>query len=658
MSAPPRRPHVLALLAIAGLAVGLYAGTLRFPFALDDLRNIARNPAIRMQEVGWEALRRAAFESPTPRSVANVSFALDYRLWGLDVRGYRAVNIAVHALCGALVYALALTTYRRAAALGALPRRLAGAGVQRRVALFAALVFVAHPLQTQSVTYVVQRMNSLATAGALLALLLWLRGGESRAGRRLAWRAGAAGAWLLALGSKETAVVLPLLLWFYDGYFQRDLDARWRRRTPWVLLGAVAGLALLCVAHPEGLQGYAGRDFTPGQRLLTQLRVLWIYVGLVLLPLPSHLNLLHDVPLSRALLDPPTTALALAGLLALVVFAAAAARRQRLLSFAIVWFLLGLVLESSALPLAMLYEHRTHLPLVGVALAAPALVHAAVAARPAAALCSVGVALLALGTLARNPVWRTNATLWSDVVAKSPGSARAHDELGLALAAEGRLREALVHHREAVRLDPIHPARWVHLGNALVHAGAVEEGLEALREALRLDPDDASAHQALGLVSLELGRPDAAAFHLERSAALAPDDAAVHVNLARLLAQDGRAEAARRELERALELDPDSLHALNNLAWLLATGPDPGRDVQRALELAGRARALHGDDPDLLDTLAAAQAAAGLFPEAQRTAAAAAAGAERAGRPEAAAAIRARAALYREGRPYREPPPR
>ena len=174
LSAWPARTG--AAFAITGVAVFLYAGTFDAPFVFDDLRNVRDNAAIRWLEPSVENLRRAAFESPTPRAVANVSFALNYWAGGYDVRGYHAVNVLLHALNGVLVMGLALATYRRAGSLAPESMTLAAA--------LAGLLFVAHPLHIQSVSYVVQRMNVLAAGFSLLALLCWLRGRDMTRGAR------------------------------------------------------------------------------------------------------------------------------------------------------------------------------------------------------------------------------------------------------------------------------------------------------------------------------------------------------------------------------------------------------------------------------------------------------------------------------------------
>ena len=193
--------RIASALAIAATAFLLYAGTSSFPFVLDDVRNIHNNPSIRWQELSLENLRQAALESPTRRFVANWSFGLNYWWDGERTAGYRAVNVLLHGLNGIFVYALALVLYRRRTSSRPGPASLEDPRTRHAVALCAALLFVAHPLQTQSVTYLVQRMNLLAAGFSLASALCFLRGREiADPRRRFGWWTVAAAAWLLGIG--------------------------------------------------------------------------------------------------------------------------------------------------------------------------------------------------------------------------------------------------------------------------------------------------------------------------------------------------------------------------------------------------------------------------------------------------------------------------
>jgi tetratricopeptide (TPR) repeat protein len=552
--------HWLASLAIAGTGLLLYANTLRAPFLFDDHRNLLENPAIRWRTLSLENLRRASFGSPSLRPVANLSFGLNYYLHGEATEGYHVVNVLVHCANAMLVALLAHATLLRLARLPGERVRIRGRRAAAWLALGSGLLFVAHPLQTNSVTYVVQRMTSLATLFTLVALLLYARGRERPpGGARRALLGAAVASGLLALGSKEIAVTLPLAAWLYEWFFLRDLEPGFARRSL-PRLGiplALAGLALYVAFFYGPEWGYAKRDFTLGERLLTQLRVVVIYLSLILVPHPARLNLLHDVETSRSWLEPPTTLVCGLLLLGLLVGGVLLARRFRLVSFAILWFFLQLLLESTVLPLEMIYEHRTYLPMVGVALAVPWLGWAALPSRPraAAALAALALAALASGTWIRNQTWRDNETLWRDVVAKSPRNPRGYSNLASSLQEQERYEESLAPFREALRLDLRHGAAWRGLGSSLTALGRLEEAVAAFREAIRLDGSNYQALGGLGTALTMLGRSAEGEAYLRRALGLFPDERLFN-NLGRLLDQEGRTAEAIDSYAAALRLSP------------------------------------------------------------------------------------------------------
>jgi len=653
-------PHGLGLAAIAGTGLLLYANTLHAPFVFDDHRNLLENPSLRWKALSLDNLIRASLGSPSLRPVSNLSFALNHYLGGEAPEGYHVVNALVHCANGVLVALLARATLRRLAGLSRERVRI-GPAAASWLALASGLLFVVHPLQTSSVTYIVQRMTSLATLFTLVALLLYVRGRERPPGRERRALVGAAvGSGLLALGSKEIAVTLPLAVWLYEWFFLRDLDPGFARRSlarlgiPLALVGGALYVAFFF--GPDW--GYAKRDFTVGERLLTQLRVVVIYLSLISFPHPGRLNLLHDVEASRSWLDPPTTLACGLLLLALLFGGVLLARRFRLVSFAILWFFLQLLLESTFLPLELIYEHRTYLPMVGVALAVPWLGWAALGSRPraAAALAALVLTTLATGTWIRNQTWRDPVALWSDVVAKSPGSARARADLGASLAMAGRTREAIAAGEEALRLDPgeahAHANLALLYGRLARHAKAIYH----YSEVLRLRPDDAGAHAGLGALLARRGERAGALRELSRAIEIDPKHARAQRNLGILLEQEGRFGEALHHLGRAMELQPEDPAARLSLAWVLATAPDPLlRDPARAVQLASALPGPAGPQARALDVIAAGHAAAGRFGLASQVAERALARAEAEGSARLAGAIRERLALYRSGRPYVAP---
>jgi tetratricopeptide (TPR) repeat protein len=562
------------LLVLCVLGGAVYWNTLDSPFILDDAPNIEENPHIQLSRISLGGLWSAGFDSPSSsRPVSNVSFALNYYFGKRDVTGYHIVNIAIHLITGILVYLVARITLQLLATTRGHP------GIRERdkeiIAFFAALLFIAHPLQTQAVTYVVQRMTSMAAMFYLLSLLLFLHGRIRRGGARGALWALALASWLLALGSKQIAATLPVILFLYEFTFFQDLDRGWLRRNLRIPAAVAVVSAIAVIAYLEGdpsriLGSYASRDFTMGERVLTQLRVVFFYLGLAFLPLPSRLNLLHEFSTSHSLVDPLTTLASLVGLVALLALALLLAKRWRLASFCILWFLIHLAIESSIIGLEMVFEHRLYLPMVGVSLLASYGLFRAFGERRASAVAVAATLVLCLGagTALRNRTWGDRVSFWSDVVAKNPRSPRAHNSLGRAFEQEQRLEEAVAEFREALRLAPDHTEAHYNLGTTAYSLGRIDEAIRHYEDALRTNPDYAKAHNNLAAALVREGRFDEAIRHLSETLRIDPYHANAHFNLAVLLEKKGRAAEAMSHYSAVLRIDPDDAEARRRLAAL------------------------------------------------------------------------------------------
>jgi tetratricopeptide (TPR) repeat protein len=287
---------------------------------------------------------------------------------------------------------------------------------------------------------------------------------------------------LLAMGCKEISVTLPFFVFLYEWFFFQDLSWPWLRRClPWIL-GACIPAAALAVLHlgirPQILTNYNKWDFTMAQRVMTEFRVVLYYVSLLFYPHPSRLNLDHDFPISYSLLDPPTTLLSLGAIAALLGLACWLAKRDRVLSFCILWFFGNLVIESSVIPLDLVFEHRLYLPSMHVSLAFVIIAYRHIRpGRLAAGLLLAIAVVFSVWTYQRNEVWRDPVSLWSDTVKKSPNKARAHNNLGEAVVGQGSLEEAAAHFREALRIKPDYGKAHNNLGVILAKQGRMDEAI-------------------------------------------------------------------------------------------------------------------------------------------------------------------------------------
>ena len=473
--------HLIAVIAICLLSILLYSNTLHSPFVFDDIANIRDNAFIRLTGFEFKELSDAMFRSPNSnRPIANISFALNYYFGKYNVIGYHIVNVIIHLLNGILVYFLALVILKQASHLPNQKTVRIDTALIPFMSLFAALLFISHPIQTQSVTYIVQRMNSMAVMFFFLSLLLYIHGRLHRTKwKRWALLIGCFLSWLMALGSKQIAATLPFVVVLYEWYFFQDLQKNWLARNIKYFVGLTLISSLLVFIYIGDspldaiFRGYTIRDFTMPQRVLTQFRVVVFYIGLLLFPHPSRLNLLHLIPTSHSLIEPITTLLSLliiAGLIGLAIYIA---KKHRLISFCIIWFFINLAIESSIVGLEMIFEHRLYLPMFGfVIIGSCLLFHFSPKKRSGIVAISIMIILsLCMATYARNGIWENDITLWTDVLSKSPQNHRAHTNLGKALAKEGLIDEAIEHYRAALSINSIYVVAHYNLGLALSKKG-------------------------------------------------------------------------------------------------------------------------------------------------------------------------------------------
>ena len=576
---------LLPAIAFTFLAALLYGRVLRGPFVFDDA-NIGSSPLLQVTRLG--EITNILTAKSIPRRIGNVTFGLSFYLGRLDPTGYHLVSVALHVANALLLLALVFRLLRliRPREEGRAPFAAAAAGVA---------VWFVHPVQTQAVSYVYQRFTVLCAFFYLAALLAFLAARE-KTGVRAGVLYGLAGACtLLALGTKENAATLPVFMLLLAAAAGHDAPLP-RRRVVWGAIVAVAALAAVAAFYlgPRALPMIAAdaarRGYTPGERVLTEWRVILYYVSLLLWPHPSRLNLDYDFAVSRSLLSPPTTIVAGATLLAALAFAGRTWRSHRLLSLSIVWFLGQLAIESSFVPLDLVHEHRLYLPSsVPLALAGAALWRRL--PQGTVRLASFALLLGSLGawTAQRNELWREPVRLLEDTAVKSPEKARVHGNLGHAYQKAGQVEAARRELERALALDPELSGAANDL--AVLYLGPLRDSERAaalLDDVLRRHPDDVSARVNRGVWLLRLGRNAEAEAELRQALVQDPVHPAGLYNLAAVHFNRKEWPLAIEVLRRAVSLWPAEarLHGLLGAACLEAgdlAGAEPA--LRQALEL-------------------------------------------------------------------------
>jgi tetratricopeptide (TPR) repeat protein len=619
------RPTVLAAGLIILATVAAYHNSLIGVFAYDDLVAIVENPTIR------QLLPIAPVLSPphngetvSGRPLLNLTLAINYAISGLNVWSYHVTNLAIHVAAALLLFGI----LRRTFLMPALRDRFGKAATP--LALAAALIWTVHPLHTESVTYIMQRAESLAGCFYLLTLYGVIRGaapgtvpifarakmglspsasvkasskgtvpffaeyGPEQSGSAAGekgdcppfWYAAAVLACLLGTACKEILVTAPLMVLLYDrtflvGSFAEALRRRWGL---YMGLAATWGLSAYLVLS-TGLIGRQAEMGAPDawSYARSQPGVILHYLRLSFWPRPLCFG--YAWPVANTFWEIFPGAMVVCLLLAATLWGMA---RRQAWSFLGAWFLLILAPTSSILPLGQLaFEHRMYLSLAAVAVLSVAGGYAlwdrslprpavssfsATVVRWAAPTALGAAALLALGyaTVARNRDYRSLLAIYQDTVDKRPQNPVARNNLGFALVELEKTVEAIPQYREALRLNADYAEAHNNLGTALAKLGKPEEAIEHFRWALRLKPDFASAHGNLASALDVLGKADEALAHYHEALRLKPDYPHAHYNLGLTLANLGRTDEAIEHYQQALRLKPDYTDAHYNLGIVLA----------------------------------------------------------------------------------------
>jgi tetratricopeptide (TPR) repeat protein len=653
------RPAALAPAALVVVVAGVYLNGLGAPFLFDDFDSVVENPYVRSLLPLARALSAPPQSAVAGRPLAALSLAANHALGGLDPRGYRAFNLAVHAACALALFGVVRRTLDR--------ERLHGRfeATATACAGSVALLWAVHPLTSETVNYITQRTESMMAACYLFTLYASIRAWDALRARR--WEALAVAACALGMTAKETMVTAPLAVVLHDLCHGAPAWRETLRRRRRLYAGLAAGwivLALLMRSGPRSetvgfTLGVSALDYLKGQCLVVPdylWHVLWPH------PLVADYGYARPVATGQAILP----ALLLG---ALAASAAWALLRRPSAGFPAAAFFLVLAPTSSVVPIVSEVgaERRMYLPLAAaMALAVLAGQRALEPVRrrdprragwlAAAAVLLVAAALAAV-THARNRDYLDETALWRSAVRARPANPRAHNNLGRAVHVRGDAAGARRHYARAIELDDAYADAHYNMGVALADLGLREDAIESYRRALERNPRLHRAHHNLGSELAQRGDLDAALPHFREAVRLAPHVAHARHSLARALRLSGDAANAVPHYREAIRLEPRMAAPRGDLAWLLATHPDARlRDPQEAVALAQEAVRLAGrDDPTLLDALAAAQASAGRFAEALATAERALLAARGPAYERLAAEIRARRDGYRRGEPHREP---
>ena len=591
------------MIVITGLVI--YSNVYDVPFVFDGKYQIEDNTRIRDLQ-NYSTLK--GFLSRRP--LTSFSFAINYKIGKVKPFGYHLVNIGIHILNGLLVYVLSLwvfkwlrlNKYPCPAEAENVEEPLETPASKQMMALFAALFFVAHPIQTQSITYIVQRYTSMSASFYLGAVLfyIWARSLQVNRAPKSSLQAELPEAaksnngmfgfkvficfflfvflGVLALLCKENAATLFGVTLLVEYFLFDRTWAGWRKKLIWIVpitcilvalilyfFASIRGIRFENLLEDVSILTRESRSIDRFSYLCTQFSVFVQYVRLLFFPVGQNLD--YMMPFKTGFFD-GYTPLAFLFVVFVLVVGFWNIRKRPAVSFGIFWFFITLSIESSIFPISdAIFEHRLYLPMFGFAVAVVYSVFDLFQNRTKWAVVILSVAFLALstGTYLRNQIWEDPALLWADVTSKSPHNHRAYYNLGNVLQHRGKLDEALLQYEKALQLKPNFAVAHDNMGLIFMAKGNFPEAVKHTSMAVRMKPGNAIIQNNYGQLLLRQGRIEEAARHFHQAVRLKPRYAKAQNNLGIALAQQKKLKEAKEHLLLAARLDPNNSEILNNV---------------------------------------------------------------------------------------------
>lgn len=429
----------------------LYHNTLDAIWHLDDYPNIVVNAKLHIDDLSFQSISQTFYslndgskKDRLYRPVSCLTFAFNWYLGKNEVVGYHIVNITIHFLISFILFQTILMLYRT-------PRlHNKNKAEAYFIALLTSVFWAINPIQIQAVTYIVQRMAVLAAMFSIMAMYLYIRARISRSINTIFFSLlGCAICLLLAIGSKENAILLPLNWLLIEVIFIRNISIKNNRRKFIIFVFGISaalfmsGLFLFTMMKIEILSLFKGYDsffFTPFERLITQPRILFLYLSQIFYPMPNRLSIVHDIITSKTLTMPWTTLPAIIGIIFLVTASICVIRRFPLFSLGVLFFFLNHIIESSIIPLEMVFEHRNYLPSFFIFLPIASgiykmlkhyCIHNRIMYLTLVTFITCLITGFGVANYLRNFDWKTHKSLWLDALQKAPNNSRPYHNLAV-----------------------------------------------------------------------------------------------------------------------------------------------------------------------------------------------------------------------------------
>jgi len=551
------------------ILLALYGNSFSSSFHFDDFDSIIINQNVHLKSLSWSDIKNTFYiRGKIVRPIAYLSFGLNYYLDGFNVFGYHVVNFIVHCVASLFLFLFIHKTLN----LPILKKRYGQHPLV--VAFLATVLWSVNPVQVSAVTYVVQRMSSMAGMFYIMAMYFYVatRTSVTQRGRIASFSAFLFAA-LLSLGTKENSVTLFIVLFLYDLFLIQGLSGYTIKKSLKIVIIPLLLILIYAALNTEWstiIKGYETRPFSLQERLLTQPRVILFYITRLLYPIPSRLTFLYDVEISKSFFQPWETLPAIVVISLIVGIALAMARKSPLVSFCILFFFINHLIEGTIIPLEMVYEHRNYLPslllFVPVAIFIVRVYRYFAGRRffQYAVIAAVVFVIADQGhtTYLRNEIWNSELSLWMDNVEKSPNLSRPHALLGKTLLNAGHHQMALDEFLKALQLknwvNLVEPAVYqCYVGNFFMDVVHDDRKAEVHYEKSLQYSYTHEYFNGMAMVKLRRGKLAEAEDLVLQAIKIRPGLADYWNNYALILLKQGRLDEAIASSQKALELKRD-----------------------------------------------------------------------------------------------------
>ncbi len=564
-----------SVLIVLGLTI--YYQTFGFGFVFDDLVFIVNNSWIK----SFDQVHYIWKTIPQTRTVGFYSFAFNYFIGQLHPQGYHIFNFLIHLLAVGLIWATAGALFQMS---GQLPST---DWLRQEIPFIIAVLFLVHPCQTQAVTYISQRFESMATVFYIGSIYSYLCGRiSSSKAHKIFLFTISIGLAILGIFTKEVAVTIPLMvlaveLTFFNGDHQGIIEPGKKSlkksdfRKICIVLTVVGGIFFMLFiklvrtdlnvffdSHPFPSQSHDGDMITAKSYLLTQMRVFLTFMRLLVLPIQQNLD--YDYPLSRGILHPPLTLIGMC-LIGTIVFLFFKLRKK----FPIVAFGLAWILITFSINLAprvnVIFEHKLYLISFGFFLILVSVLFIIIRQRTLlVGLLIIMIAVLSLSSFLRNQVWKNQLTLWDDTVQKSSHKARPYFNRGNAYSDQGDFIQAVSDYNKAIEINPDYPEAYYNRGSIYYTQGNFTQALSDYNRAIEINPDYAEAYNNRGSIFARQGNFTQAIADFNKAIEIMPDYASAYINHGLVYEKQGNFTQALSDYNRAIEVNPDYAEAYDN----------------------------------------------------------------------------------------------